>query len=112
MANNKLIKQYFDLTTDQGIKNSFGFLASSPILSFLEVGFKIGLKSIFDSKRTETQAKLAEDLIKRGKVEGVDEMELTMDNSRGFKLKVPIDGIDVETKLGADEKMHVKVKYK
>lgn len=35
-----------------------------------------------------------------------------MDNSRGFKLKVPIDGIDVETKLGVDEKMHVKVKYK
>ena len=41
-----------------------------------------------------------------------DRYKLTMDNSRGFKLKVPIDGIDVETKLGVDEKMHVKVKYK
>lgn len=108
MADNKLIKKCFDLTTAKGLNNGFGFLASSPILYLVEAGFK----SIFDSKRTETQAKLAEDLIKRGKVEGVDEMELTMDNSRGFKLKVPIDGIDIETKLGADEKMHVKVKYK
>lgn len=108
MANNKLIRKCFDLTTEQGLNNSFGFLASSPILN---LGGYL-LKSILDSKRTETQAKLAENLIRRGKVEGVDEMELTMDNSRGFNLKVPIDGIDIDTKLGADERMHVKVKYK
>ena len=55
---------------------------------------------------------MAEKLITKGKENGVDEMDITMDNSRGFKLKVPIEGVDIETKLGADEKMHVKVKYK
>lgn len=107
MASNKLIKQCFDLTTEQGLKNSFSFLASSPILYLGVV-----LKSIFDSKRTESQAEVAEHLIKKGKEDGVDEMEIIMDNSRGINFKAPIEGIEIGAKVGSDEKMHIKVKYK
>lgn len=108
MVKNRFVKERFDLTTEHGVKSSLGFLASSPIV--ILGGYL--LKSIFDSKRTEAQAEVAAHLIKKGKDDGVDEMEITMTNSRGFNLKVPIEGIDIETKLGADEKMHVKVKYK
>ena len=108
MKNNYPIKECFDLTTKEGIKSSLGFIVAVPsgmIISYL-------LKSIFGSNRTEAQTEMAEKLIKKGKENGVDEMDITMDNSRGFKLKVPIEGVNIETKLGADEKMHVKVKYK
>lgn len=106
--NNYPIKECFDLTTKEGVKSSLGFIAAGP---FVMIGAYL-LKSIFGSNRTEVQTEMAENLIKRGKEDGVDEMEITMDNSRGFKFKAPIEGVDIETKLGADEKMHVKVKYK
>ena len=102
------VKEFFDLTTKEGVKSSLGFIAASP---FVMISAYL-LKSIFGSNRTEVQTEMAEKLITKGKENGVDEMDITMDNSRGFKLKVPIEGVVIETKLGAVEKMHVKVKYK
>ena len=71
------------------------------------------LDKIYSTETLKLQKDTAEQLIKRGKENGVDEMEITVKNSRGFKLNVPIDdGIKIDTMIGADEKMHIKVKYK
>ena len=40
-------------------------------------------------------------------------MEITVKNSRGFKLNMPIDEkLKIDALIGADEKMHIKIKYK
>ena len=71
------------------------------------------LDKIYSTETLKLQRDTAEALIKRGKENGVDEMEITMKNSRGIKFNVPIDdGIKIDTMIGADEKMHIKVKYK
>jgi 2-keto-3-deoxy-6-phosphogluconate aldolase len=71
------------------------------------------LDKVFSSETLKLQKDTAEQLIKRGKEEGVDEMEITVKNARGFKLNMPIDeNLKINTLIGADEKMHIKVKYK
>lgn len=64
------------------------------------------------SEATKTQSKAASELIRQGKEKGVDEMEITMNNTKGFKLNVPLDDVNIDTILGSDEKMTIKVKYK
>ena len=49
------------------------------------------LDKIYSTETLKLQKDTAESLIKRGKENGVDEMEITVKNSRGFKLNVPID---------------------
>ena len=40
-------------------------------------------------------------------------MEVIVKNTRGLKFNVPIDeNLKINTLSGADEKMHIKVKYK
>jgi len=39
-------------------------------------------------------------------------MEIVMDNKRGFKLNVPMEDVKIDALVGADDKMHIKVKYK
>jgi len=77
---------------------------------------KIGkdlIDSIFNNTETiSKQQEAAEALIKRGKEEGVDEMEITLDNNKGFKLNVPIEGVKIDTLIGSNDKMTLKVKYK
>ena len=102
----------FDLTTKDGME-----IAKKYVLSYFEltpVGmlYKLG-KIIFDSDRVKKQGKTVEDLIKVGKEKGVDEMEITLDNKKGFHFDAPIDeGIKIDTVLGSDEKVRIRVKYK
>ena len=102
----------FDLTTKDGME-----IAKKYVLSYFEltpVGmlYKLG-KIIFDSDRVKKQGKTVEDLIKVGKEKGVDEMEITLDNKNGFHFDAPIDeGIKIDTVLGSDEKVRIRVKYK
>lgn len=70
------------------------------------------IDSIFNSDTSERQAKAAEELIKQGKENGVDNMEITIDNTKGFKLNIPIEDVKIDTMIGGDEKMIIKVKYK
>lgn len=41
------------------------------------------IKQIFNSNNIEEQSKIAEALIRKGKEENVDEMEILLDNSKG-----------------------------
>ena len=111
LTNNKeLIKVTKDI-----MSGSFAnaLLAVNPLVPvILKFGGMI-LDKIYSTETLKLQKDTAESLIKRGKENGVDEMEITVKNSRGFKLNVPIDdGIKIDTMIGADEKMHIKVKYK
>lgn len=113
----------YDLTNKKELVNVITELMDSPFGTVLvavnplfPVILKFGgmiLDKIFSTETLKLQKDTAESLIKRGKENGVDEMEITMKNSRGIKFNVPIDdGIKIDTMIGADEKMHIKVKYK
>lgn len=81
----------------------------SPIVSIGKYIFE----KLFSKDTIKAQQEAAESLIKKGKENGVDEMEITVDNTRGFKLNVPMDDdVKIDTVVGADEKMVIKVKYK
>lgn len=102
----------FDLTTNEGMK-----MAKKYVLSYFEITpvgilYKFG-KMIFDSDSVKKQGKAAEDLIKVGKEKGVDEMEIILDNKKGFHFNAPIEkDTTIETTLGSDEKIKIRVKYK
>lgn len=104
--------EIFDLTTKDGME-----IAKKYVLNYFEltpVGmlYKIG-KMIFDSDSVKKEGKTVEDLIKAGKEKGVDEMEIILDNKKGFHFDAPIDeGIKIDTVLGSDEKVRIRVKYK
>lgn len=104
--------EIFDLTTKDGME-----IAKKYVLNYFEltpVGmlYKIG-KMIFDSDSVKKEGKTVEDLIKVGKEKGVDEMEIILDNKKGFHFDAPIDeGIKIDTVLGSDEKVRIRVKYK
>lgn len=104
--------EIFDLTTKDGME-----IAKKYVLNYFEltpVGmlYKIG-KMIFDSDSVKKQGKTVEDLIKVGKEKGVDEMTIILDNKKGFHFDAPIDeGIKIDTVLGSDEKVRIRVKYK
>lgn len=88
-------------------------LAVNPLIPVIMEFGKMVLDKIYSTETLKLQKDTAEALIKRGKENGVDEMEITVTNNRGIKLNVPIDdGIKIDTMIGADEKMHIKVKYK
>jgi len=53
------------------------------------------------------------EIIKTGKEQGVDELEVTMSQKAGIGLDLSgIDGISVDTTFGTTAKMTMKVKYK
>ena len=98
----------FDLTTKDGMEIAKKYFELTPVGML----FKIG-KMIFDSDSVKKQGKTVEDLIKAGKERGVDEMEIILDNKKGFHFDAPIDeGIKIDTVLGSDEKVRIRVKYK
>ena len=98
----------FDLTTKAGMEIAKKYFELTPVGML----FKIG-KMILDSDSVKKQGKTVEDLIKAGKERGVDEMEIILDNKKGFHFNAPIEeGIKIETALGSDEKIKIRVKYK
>lgn len=55
---------------------------------------------------------MAEALIEKGYRDGVDEMEVTVDNSTGVKINIPTDKCSVDTLVGTKDKMTLRIKYK
>lgn len=59
------------------------------------------------------QGEIAKKLIEAGKETDVDEMEIILDNTKGFHFDAPIDEkCKIDTVIGSDEKVVIKVKYK
>ena len=84
----------------------------APLAAPILIAGKYVAEKIFSNGTLKAQQEAAEKLIEKGKENGVDEMEITVDNTRAFKLNVPGNDVKIVTMLGADEKMHIKVKYK
>lgn len=101
LTNSKGIQKIAELIYPLAISNPTLFLAKYAIDKFTDL-----------TKSWETQKDVIEKLIKRGKNEGVDEMEITIQNSRGLKLNIPAEEAQIDTVIGSDEKMHIRVKYK
>ena len=99
----------FNLTTKEGL------LAAKELLVSLNPVANVLIKTIekiTSSDNSKEQAKIAERLIKQGKDNNVDEMEITLKNTTGLELKIPTDGVEITTMLGANETTTLKVKYK
>ena len=94
----------FDLTTNSGKIDAILF-AFNPILGLA----KLALDKLLSSKE---QGEIAMELIRKGKEQGVKEMEITIDNKKGFDFGIPIEGVNIKAKAGNDEKIHLKVIYK
>lgn len=99
----------FDLTTKDGLLAAKELIVSiNPMANFL---IKT-IEKIISSDSSKEQAKIAEELIKRGKENNVDEMEITLKNTKGLDMKIPTDGVEITTMIGANETTTLKVKYK
>lgn len=104
----------FDLTKKSEAEKAIAFCKDFGMIAFphLAIPYKIA-KWIFDSDSAKKQGEIAKKLIEAGKQNGVDEMEITLDNKEGLHLDVPIDeNCKIDTVIGSDEKVVIKVKYK
>lgn len=104
----------FDFTSKQGLQKIFDVVSSSSAINnptFMLAKYVID--KITDlTKSWEVQRDAIERLIQKGHEDGADEMEIVINNKRGFKFNAPIEGTVIDTLMGADEKMHIRVKYK
>ena len=113
----------FNLTTQNGFNTAKDFLLSnkSGILDFIQnpatALIKIALEKGYDlltqKDKIEAQKDMVSTLIKQGKENGVDNMEITVDNTVGLSFNgSQIDGCPIKATLGSNDKMTIKVQYK
>ena len=104
------MEKKYDLTTEKGLQSAMQVLqlANPPIFWVIKLVRDI----LFSSEKLEKQKEIAESLIHKGKAEGARKMVIVMDNFRGGKLNIPLEEAKVDTMIGADEKLIVKVRYK
>ncbi len=108
--------QKFDLTTEEGRKTA---LTITQIL--FPVPYLIG-KVLFDGissltsganeKEIAEQRKAAIDIIRAGKENGADEIEITMSQKAGVGLASDVDGVPIEFIVGASGTMKLNIKHK
>ncbi|MDE6338333.1 MAG: hypothetical protein K2K97_00920 [Muribaculaceae bacterium] len=102
----------FDLTTKDGIIKVAKFLNGGRFLEFFPLVnlAKILIERIFT--KPEETGKVVQDIIEKGKKEGVDEMEIKIKDGSGVNLKVPVDGAEIKLGIGKDNETIIRVKYK
>ncbi|MBD5368119.1 MAG: hypothetical protein HDR83_02485 [Bacteroides sp.] len=102
----------FDLTTQAGVALAQNFLGTSLIGNGgpLFIVGKYLLDKLFTTP--EEQGKVVQNLIEKGKKEGVDEMEIELKDRGGLAFNAPIEGCNIDVHVGKDQKMRIKVKYK
>ena len=66
----------------------------------------------FDNKNVKSQHEVAEQLIKQAKESGADEIEIKLNKEAGAKVFVPIEGANIDVKVGGKNDMFVRVKFK
>lgn len=64
------------------------------------------------AKEIESQRKTAVEIIRAGRENNVDELEITMSEQAGIGLGSSIEGFPIQFDAGTQGKMTVKVKYK
>ena len=101
----------FDLTTVEGKKSA------KELAEIMGFGLHVFLiEKVFDffsnDDTIKEQRQTAVDIIKAGKENNADEIEVTLDQNAGIDIQSEIEGIPAKIKIGKDGKMKIKVKYK
>ena len=103
----------YDLTTQEGRKNAIDF--------FDKYGWAIniyawGIRKIFKifthEDTIKSQTEITKELIKTGKANGVDEMEITVDNMAGLEIGSEVEGTPISAIIGTNGKTTLKIKNK
>ena len=102
----------FDLTTKEGQKEASQYLVPG-LLGIISP--PLGIVAWLISKKEKSairQREFIERLIKTCKENDVDNLEITVDKKVGLGLGANIEGATINTTLGSDDKMTLKVKCK
>ena len=113
----------FDLTTQNGFNTAKDFLLSNksgilgfiqnPATALIKMALEKGYDLLTQKDKIEAQKDMVSTLIKQGKENGVDNMEITVDNTVGLSFDgSQIDGCPIKATLGSNDKMMIKVQYK
>ena len=113
----------FDLTTQNGFNTAKDFLSSNksgildfiqnPATALIKMALEKGYDLLTQKDKIEAQKDMVSTLIKQGKENGVDNMEITVDNTVGLSFNgSQIDGCPIKATLGSNDKMTIKVQYK
>ena len=113
----------FNLTTQNGFNTAKDFLLSNksgildfiqnPATALIKMALEKGYDLLTQKDKIEAQKDMVSTLIKQGKENGVDNMEITVDNTVGLSFNgSQIDGCPIKATLGSNDKMMIKVQYK
>ena len=113
----------FDLITQNGFNTAKDFLSSNksgildfiqnPATALIKMALEKGYDLLTQKDKIEAQKDMVSTLIKQGKENGVDNMEITVDNTVGLSFNgSQIDGCPIKATLGSNDKMTIKVQYK
>ena len=113
----------FDLTTQNGFNTAKDFLSSNksgildfiqnPATALIKMALEKGYDLLTQKDKIEAQKDMVSTLIKQGKENGVDNMEIIVDNTVGLSFDgSQIDGCPIKATLGSNDKMTIKVQYK
>ena len=113
----------FDLITQNGFNTAKDFLSSNksgildfiqnPATALIKMALEKGYDLLTQKDKIEAQKDMVSTLIKQGKENGVDNMEITVDNTVGLSFDgSQIDGCPIKATLGSNDKMTIKVQYK
>ena len=113
----------FDLTTQNGFNTAKDFLSSNksgildfiqnPATALIKIALEKGSDLLTQKDKIEAEKDMVSTLIKQGKENGVDNMEIIVDNTVGLSFNgSQIDGCPIKATLGSNDKMTIKVQYK
>jgi len=110
----------FDITTPEKRHKALTFLSQNSWLAMVPLALPVALvldgisllTSGANEKEIAEQRKVAINIIRAGKENGVDEIEITMSQKAGVGLSSDVDGVPIEFIVGASGTMKLKVKYK
>ena len=113
----------FNLTTQNGFNTAKDFLSSNksgildfiqnPATALIKMALEKGYDLLTQKDKIEAQKDMVSTLIKQGKENGVDNMEIIVDNTVGLSFNgSQIDGCPIKATLGSNDKMTIKVQYK
>lgn len=113
----------FDLTTQNGFNAAKDFLLSNksgildfiqnPAIALIKMALEKGYDLLTQKDKIQAQKDMVSTLIKQGKENGVDNMEIIVDDTVGLSFNgSQIDGCPIKATLGSNDKMTIKVQYK
>ena len=113
----------FNLTTQNGFNAAKDFLLSNksgildfiqnPATALIKMALEKGYDLLTQKDKIQAQKDMVSTLIKQGKENGVDNMEIIVDNTVGLSFNgSQIDGCLIKATLGSNDKMTIKVQYK